>query len=154
MIQRIQTIYLLLVTAMMAVTLFMPLALFSADGEEYRLFAFALKDAAGEVAQPAIYMGIVLALACVLPFITIFLFKRRLLQLRLCVAEMILLGGSVVMEAVYYFLGCRFFAEFPFYSQSLRPSAVLPLICLVFAYLATRAIFHDELLVRAADRIR
>ena len=31
---------------------------------------------------------------------------------------------------------------------------VLPLVCLLFAYLAARAIFRDELLVRAADRIR
>ena len=41
-------------------------------------------------------MGVVLALACVLPFITIFLFKRRLLQIRLCVVEIVLLIGFVV----------------------------------------------------------
>jgi glucan phosphoethanolaminetransferase (alkaline phosphatase superfamily) len=113
-----------------------------------------LKTVAGEAVQPTVYMGVVLALACVLPFITIFLFKRRLLQLRLCVVEMVLLVGSAVMEGVYYFLSYRVFAEQTFHTQVLKPAVVLPLVCLLFAYLAARAVFRDELMVRAADRIR
>ena len=105
MIQRIQTLYMLIVTALMAVTLFAPLAWFAGEAGEFGLYAFSLKTAAGEAVQPTVYMGVVLALACVLPFITIFLFKRRL-------------------------------------------------VCLLFAYLAARAVFRDELMVRAADRIR
>lgn len=79
----------LIVTALMAVTLFAPLAWFAGEAGEFGLYAFSLKTAAGEAVQPTVYMGVVLALACVLPFITIFLFKRRLLQLRLCVVEMV-----------------------------------------------------------------
>ena len=101
----------LIVTALMAVTLFAPLAWFAGEAGEFGLYAFSLKTAAGEAVQPTVYMGVVLALACVLPFITIFLFKRRLLQLRLCVVEMVLLVGSAVMEGVYYFLSYRVFAE-------------------------------------------
>ena len=98
MIQRIQTLYMLIVTALMAVTLFAPLAWFAGEAGEFGLYAFSLKTAAGEAVQPTVYMGVVLALACVLPFITIFLFKRRLLQLRLCVVEMVLLVGSAVSQ--------------------------------------------------------
>ena len=137
----------LIVTALMAVTLFAPLAWFAGEAGEFGLYAFSLKTAAGEAVQPTVYMGVVLALACVLPFITIFLFKRRLLQLRLCV-------GSAVMEGVYYFLSYRVFAEQTFHTQVLKPAVVLPLVCLLFAYLAARAVFRDELMVRAADRIR
>lgn len=144
----------LIVTALMAVTLFAPLAWFAGEAGEFGLYAFSLKTAAGEAVQPTVYMGVVLALACVLPFITIFLFKRRLLQLRLCVVEMVLLVGSAVMEGVYYFLSYRVFAEQTFHTQVLKPAVVLPLVCLLFAYLAARAVFHDELMVRAADRIR
>ena len=129
----------LIVTALMAVTLFAPLAWFAGEAGEF---------------GPTVYMGVVLALACVLPFITIFLFKRRLLQLRLCVVEMVLLVGSAVMEGVYYFLSYRVFAEQTFHTQVLKPAVVLPLVCLLFAYLAARAVFRDELMVRAADRIR
>lgn len=144
----------LIVTALMAVTLFAPLAWFAGEAGEFGLYAFSLKTVAGEAVQPTVYMGVVLALACVLPFITIFLFKRRLLQLRLCVVEMVLLVGSAVMEGVYYFLSYRVFAEQTFHTQVLKPAVVLPLVCLLFAYLAARAVFHDELMVRAADRIR
>ena len=95
-----------------------------------------------------------LALACALPLVTIFLFRRRLLQIRLCVVEMVLLLGSLVMEGVYYFLSWRVFSDLTFHTQGFKPAIVLPLVCLLFAYLAARAIFRDELLVRAADRIR
>lgn len=154
MIQRIQTLYLLVVTALMAVTLFAPLAWFGGDAGEYGLYAFALKTSAGEAVQSTVYMGIVLALACVLPFLTIFLFKSRLLQIRLCVMEIVLLVGAAVMEAVYYFLSWRVFADLTFHTQGFKAAIALPLVCLVFAGLAARAIFRDELLVRAADRIR
>ena len=117
----------LIVTALMAVTLFAPLAWFAGEAGEFGLYAFSLKTAAGEAVQ---------------------------LQLRLCVVEMVLLVGSAVMEGVYYFLSYRVFAEQTFHTQVLKPAVVLPLVCLLFAYLAARAVFRDELMVRAADRIR
>ena len=76
MIQRIQTLYLLIATALMSVTIFTPMARFFDGVQEYTLSAFALKDAAGAVAQPTLYMGILLALAGVLPFVVIFLFTQ------------------------------------------------------------------------------
>lgn len=154
MIQRIQTLYLLIVTALMAVTLFAPLAWFGGDAGQFGLYAFSLKTPDGEAVQSTAYLGVVLALACALPFITLFLFKRRLLQIRLCVVEMVLLLGSVIMEAIYYFLSYRVFSEMTFHTQVLRPAIALPLVCLLFAYLAVRAVFRDEMMVRAADRIR
>ena len=147
MIQRIQTLYLLIIAALMAVTLFSGLAWFAGDAGEFGLYAFGLKTA-------EVYMGVLLALACALPLVTIFLFRRRLLQIRLCVVEMVLLLGSLVMEGVYYFLSWRVFSDLTFHTQGFKPAIVLPLVCLLFAYLAARAIFRDELLVRAADRIR
>jgi len=138
----------------MAVTLFVPLAWFACDGGEFRLCAFALRSLDGAVVQPTFYMGVLLAAACTLPLVTIFLFRRRLLQIRLCVVEAVLLVGAAVMEGIYYYLGCRAFAEMPFHLQGMRISIVLPLVALVFVWLAARAVFRDELLVRAADRIR
>ena len=38
--------------------------------------------------------------------------------------------------------------------RGLKPVAALPLVGVLFAWLAARAIFHDELLVRSLDRIR
>lgn len=123
-------------------------------GRRIRLYAFSLRSADGTLAQPTLYLGILLALAAALPLVTIFLYRRRLLQIRLCVAEMVLLAGAVVMEGVYYFLSGRLFAGMAFHTQGFKPAIALPLVALLFAFLAARAIFHDELLVRSADRIR
>lgn len=154
MIQRIQTLYLLVVTALMSVTLFSRLAWFAGAGEEFGLWAFALKSADGEVLHPTVYLGILLVLAGLLPLVTIFLYRRRMLQIRLCVVEMVLLLGCAIMEGVYYYLGCRVVADLAMSAHGLRAVIALPVVSLLFAWLAVRAIFRDELLVRGADRIR
>ena len=154
MIQRIQTLYLLVITALLTVTLFARLAWFGGEGSEFGLYAFALKDAEGAVLHSTVYLGILLSLAAVVPLVTIFLYRRRMLQIRLCVVEMVLLVGSAVMEGIYYYLGCRVVSDLPFHTQGVGVAIALPVVSLLFAWLAARAIFRDELLVRGADRIR
>ena len=73
MIQRIQTLYLLLAAGLVACAAFLPLASFASGGEEFRLYAFGLRTADGEAVQSTLFMGILLALALVLPLPTIFL---------------------------------------------------------------------------------
>lgn len=154
MIQRIQTIYLLVAGVLMGLTLLLPLAWFGGDAGQFELRAFALESLDGSVHQSTWYMGVLQVVACVLPLVTIFLYRRRLLQIRLCAVSMVLMAGVLVMEAVYYFLSARFFADYAFHDQGFRPAIALPLVGLFFMYLAARAIFRDELMVRAADRIR
>lgn len=138
----------------MTVTLFSRLAWFGGDGGEFGLYAFALKSAEGEVLHSTFYLGILLTLSALLPLVTIFLYRRRMLQIRLCVVEIVFLVGSAIMEGIYYFLSCRVISDLTFHTQGLRASIALPVVSLLFAWLAARAIFRDELLVRAADRIR
>ncbi len=152
MIQRIQSLYLLAVAALMAAATFMPLANFLAGVEEYQLYAFALKGA--EQSFTTAYMGVIIALSAVIPLINIFLYKKRLLQIRLCAVEIVLLLGSLVFMAIYYYLSHRMFSELEFHAQSLRMPTIFPLVALVLTYMAARAIFKDELLVRSLDRIR
>lgn len=154
MIQRIQTLYLLIIVALLAVMLFVPLAWFSNEAGAFNLYAFSLQSADGGEAQSTLYLGILLVLSAVLPLVTIFLYRRRLLQIRLCVVEMVLLAGVLVMEALYYFLSRRLFSELALHHQGFKPAIALPVVALLFAFLATRAIFRDEMLVRSADRIR
>lgn len=154
MIQRIQTLYLLLVTILCAVTLFTPLAWFGGSGEEFTLGAFALKSTDGEVLHSTVYLGILLVLATLLPLVTIFLYKRRMLQIRLCVVEMVFLVGCALMEGIYYYLGCRVVSDLALSAHGIRATIALPVVSLLFAWLAVRAIFRDEVLVRSTDRIR
>ena len=152
MIQRIQTLYLFAAAALMVTALLTPLAYFAAGTDEYTLRAFSLSG--GEMSQSTIYMGIVMALAAAVPLVNIFLFKRRMLQIRLCAVELVLLLGSVAFIGIYYYLSARMISQSEFHTQGFRIAAVFPLVSLVLDYLAMRAIFKDELLVKSLDRIR
>ncbi len=154
MIQRIQTIYLLLAAVLTACTTFLSLGTFTTGTEEFTLQAFGLKNADGATVQPTAYMGILLVLALAVAVVTIFLYKRRMLQIRICVVEMILLAGSQAMTVIYYYLSCRVFSSVEFQAHSLKLPLVFPAIALIFTFLAARAIFRDEILVRSVDRIR
>lgn len=152
MIQRIQSLYLLAIAALMVTAVFTPLAYFAVGAEEYLLYAFSLKG--DEASYSTLYMGVVVALAAIIPFVNIFLFKKRMLQIRLCAVELVLLVGSAIFMAIYYYLGGRMFSELEFSTQGLRIAIIFPVVSLVLDYLAMRAIFHDEMLVRSLDRIR
>ena len=134
MIQRIQTLYLLVVALLTGATLLLPLAWFGSGAETFTLHAFALKDGAGEAVHSTPYMGALLAAAALLP--------------------LALVQNAVAMEAIYYYLSYRVFADMEFHTQGMRPAIALPAVCLLFGYLAARAILRDELLVRSLDRIR
>lgn len=175
MIQRIQTLHLLAVVVLTAVMLFVPLARYADGDRAVALHAFDLRttteaaaaettsaEAAEAVVATAsteklpVYLGILLVAAVVLPFATIFLYGRRLLQIRLCAVELVLLLGVLAMEAVYYFRFKALFANAATAVSYAAPQAAafFPLPALFFVWLASRAIFRDEMLVRAADRIR
>ena len=154
MIQRIQSLYLVVIAALMATTIFAPLGWFAGAGEEFTLRALGLENAAGEIVQSTRHLAILAVTAAALPLAILFLYRRRMLQLRLCAVEAVLLLGTALMEGIYYFLSWRVFSGVEFHAQGFRPAIALPLVCLLFVYLAARAILRDEALVRAADRIR
>ena len=154
MIQRIQSLYLLIVVALMSVTLFAPIAMFTvASGEVFTLSAFSL--ASDMQSQSTIWMGILLSLATALPLVTIFLFKNRVLQVRLCAVEIVLLLGCIAFMAIYFWLsGANALEDAVVEHRHFGWSAIMPIVALVFTSLAARATFKDEILVRSLDRIR
>ena len=99
-------------------------------------------------------MGAVIAAAALLAFVTIFLFKKRLLQIRLCFAQIVLQIGSLVFIAYYAYHGYKSMGIFEFSGMSFGIPAVFPLVSIIFTVLALRAIAKDERLVRSLNRIR
>ena len=152
MIQRIQTLYLVVVTILMTLTLILPIAEFYVEGVDFTLNAFTLSSS--YVSYSTAWMGILIVLAIVLPLVTIFLFKRRTLQIRLCAVEAVLLLGVIVFIALYYWFTIRMFAGFNIEHKQLGWAAIMPVLALILDVLAARAIFKDEVLVRSLDRIR
>lgn len=155
MIQRIQTIYLLVAALFAGLMFVVPMARFSTGAEAFTLTALGLRNAAGETVQPVVYLTVLVAVAALLPLVTIFLYKRRFVQIRFCAAELVLLFGAGVVAGIYYYLCCRFFADYYEMSvHSMGAALLFPLAALVFDYLALRGVVRDEKLVRSLDRIR
>ncbi len=157
MIQRIQTIYLLLAAIAVGIAAFMPLAFIStANGDLFDLYASGLYDVKqGALIQSAIYMLILALVTIVVPIVSIFLFKNRMLQMRVCVIEVVLLIGFYAMVGAYYFLCNRALGQIGIEMQGVHPAIFTPLVAIVLVLCATRAIFNDEIKVKASEsRIR
>ncbi len=156
MIQRIQTIYLLAATSLLATFILTTLATFSTANDIYTLSVLGIKNAEGVMVFPMPYLIFIAALAALLPLVNIFLFKRRMLQVRLCVVQIVLTLGVLVVAGVYYYLSNRYFGSETegVVNASIRIVCALPIVAIIFDYLALKAIFKDELLIKSLDRIR
>ena len=154
MIQRIQTVYLMVATLVMVVALIFPIATLNADGNELVIKAFSFSAEGAALPHLPLYMGILLAIATALPFVIIFLYKRRMVQFRLCGVELALLVGALIFEAVYCYIAFDALNAVGAVELSLGFAAFMPLVAIPFVALAMKGILRDELLVRSLDRIR
>ena len=104
-------------------------------------------------------MAVMTIASPVLALVTIFLFKRRLLQARFNVMNVILCLGFYALLALYtaYVVkGYETIGEISLAGADWYISvwAAIPLVNIVLLMMSTRRILKDEALVRAADRLR
>ena len=155
MIQRIQTLYLLLAAALMSLTLFLPLATIWQGDHEVVVKTWFADGTVGFKAPLPLYLGIILSIATALPLVTIFLYKKRMAQIRLCVSEIVLLIGSAAFIALYCYRMCDVLAELmQDLNFTLGFAALMPVVAIIPMALAIRGIARDEALVRSLNRIR
>lgn len=134
----------LLVAALMTTLCFVPLADYVAEGTEYSLRAFDV-----------VWIGALFALSALLSFVIVWCFKNRLLQIRLGVANMVLLAGSQGFAVFYVVRMARSVTELGgTVLSTVSTPAFFPLVCIILQWLALRATYKDEKLVRSLDRIR
>jgi hypothetical protein len=152
MIQRPQTIYLLLVSVLAVLLLTGPIALFTLNGAEYVLRHSGLTDlqglSMGLVTWPMTALFITVA---VLSFLNIFSYRNRIRQMRITIFLILLFAGTVAM-ILYYIVMAR--GELEGAGVLYQWRIVIPPIAAILTYLAFRRIRRDELLVKAYDRIR
>ena len=150
MIQRIQSVYLLLVAIILGSTLFIPFGYFSTDEG----LTSALFRPVGLAMEHGTYstwgLFALLSISAILAFATIFLFKRRPLQIRLSIFNSLLMVGYYGV-LIFFILKLRSELDASFF---MKWTICLPIIAFILNYLAIRGIGRDEVLVRAADRIR
>lgn len=157
MIQRIQTLYLLGAILILLSVFFLPLAQFRDDQNRvHEIFANgnivfaseASKTIADTHNTTLMYFFVLIE---VLLLSTIFLYKKRMQQMRMCVYSIVLLFASVAMLIFFTKTlahnndSVRFLFTFP---------AFTPLISALFTFFAFRGIRKDEELIKSLNRIR
>lgn len=152
MIQRIQSVYLLTVTVLLVVAAFMPVGQFiEADGVTAHVFKpLGLFMADGGCRSTWGLFGILL-LGAIIACCTIFLFRNRMLQIRMTVFSSVLLVGYYIAFCVFMFM---LKSDLDTVAFRLGWALCLPVVAIILNYLAFRAIYKDEVLVKAADRLR
>ncbi|MBB4035172.1 uncharacterized BrkB/YihY/UPF0761 family membrane protein [Dysgonomonas hofstadii] len=150
MIQRIQTIFLLLTAILMGVTIICPL-LGIDDGSKFiqSFHSYGI----GVFGSGCHTWGVLTfaVLGTLLPLINIFLYKKRKLQANIGLLTALCIIIFYVTFAVYL---NAFLGKMDEYIIQVQVGIILPVIALIFDLLAVSKIKKDEKLVKSLDRIR
>jgi len=153
MIQRIQTLYLLVALLIIESLFFVPLGEVVVESLNYKLMFngfFQIHENSVELVQQAYALMILIPLIGLLNFVAMFLYKKRTLQLRITMYNTILMFSLSGMAAYILY---RAFSD---YEAVILPniSIVFPVIAGILNFLAFRQIRKDDALVKSMDRIR
>ncbi len=150
MLQRIQTVYLLLASICMVVSLLTHLAIFSFDGEIVRFEAmgFYLNQ---EIIFPTWGLFIVGNISAVLSVVIVFLYNKRMLQIRLAAMNIFIILGYYAFIAFFIL---KRNPELNSMFENIGIGIVTPFVAIVLIYLAIRKIGADEALIKSLNRIR
>lgn len=159
MLQRKQTIYIILIIA-----LFTPL--FFVDLASYEIFGFmqegdqllSLNLFSSGSMQTIFPLTILLVLIIVNSFFVIGLFKNGVVQLRLSIFLILLIIGFIAMETycIYDFYNKvgEVAKKAPAYNSVVNLVVFLPIPALFFSYLAFKSIAKDLVIIRSYRKMR
>jgi hypothetical protein len=162
MIQRIQSIYLFLIVICQGLLFATALATFSSYETSFNLSLmgfYKLSSAGQEMLINSYALMAVNIVLILFSLFVIFSFKNRKKQIKLAAFNILLICGFIVLM-FYSFDNAKSFLDRSFNNQGAELSTtygigmILPLLSLVFNFLAIKGIRKDEELVRSADRIR
>jgi hypothetical protein len=156
MIQRIQSLYLLLVVILMSFLVFKPFAEIAVqDGQVVIFYTYAVKKfITSEHSEMIIRTLPVIIMVCLIgliSFMNIFQFNRRIIQMRVCVLNILLMAGLMILMFYYYYMAK---SALQVESHALKLPVIFPVIGIVLTLLAYRKIHEDEVLVRSYDHLR
>mgnify|MGYP000989360823 FL=1 len=159
MIQRIQTLYLFVSFICFGIFFFSPFGYLITP--ELQKIPIKITESNFSYHNNALNQDIVLeysmlplvilvSLVCFISFFTIFLYKKRMLQVRLTVFNILLQIGCFGL-LFYYLIDISKRLELEYSTGIL---IILPLISAILCFLAMRAILKDEALVQASKYFR
>ena len=156
MIQRIQSVFLLVAAIVTIILLFIPIGDIYTAEAQYTFTCFNVHLPNGQVVMSTIYIALILILSACISIYAIFKYKDRMKQTRVVSINML-----VFLIAIMLMIWV--FPDFLFQRKGLMQEGdifrfnywimifVLPPVCM---FLANRFIRKDEQLVRSADRLR
>jgi len=152
MIQRIQSVYLLLATIAAVVAMCLSIGTYI-DAQSLTMATFnplGLTFTDGETTSTwALF--VLLMFSALVSLAAIFLFRNRQLQMRITIFNCVLLLGYYIAAAVFIFM-----LKDGIGAEAFRPGLGLafPAVSIILSYLAFRGIYRDDVMVKAADRLR
>jgi len=156
MIQRIQSVYLLLAALSSALMFAFPIGWYYGSSNTIEFYVYRIIDHvpgneqlfAGSLLIPLI---ILVGASLLLPLLIIFDYKRLSRQLSWIRIQLLLL---MVMVALIFFVYNTRLNSLLSVEADFGFGMFLPLIAMVFSFLAMRAVQRDQKLLRSVDRLR
>lgn len=156
MIQRIQSVYLLLAVVVIIICFFIPLLSiqipatdFTVEAINQKVFPYGIYNE-GILELNTWGIFVILIIACLLPFITIFLYKNRRIQMNLIIIS--------IISILFYFFTVYIYISSIYNELNnatvLNIGTYLPIVSIIFLILAYNNINKDEKKVRSLNRIR
>ena len=156
MLQRIQSLFLLIVILTSSFLFFVPLITFISDLFYLKLYVYEFVNLTPDSGvqfnfSTVLPLLLINAGVIVLALVTIFRYKNRILQVKLVrftlLLSMLMIVGIFVLYPNIVIKSTEAASEFEI-------GAYIPIINLLFLFLANRSILKDEKLVRSVDRLR
>lgn len=136
----------------MAAVTFTGNVVFNASDAIYTFSYMGVIDSTNsEVIYPTWPLVILSSLTTLVAFVSIFIYKKRMLQIRFSIFNLILIIGYIPMLVYYIF---DIIKELGIATTAYKTPIVFPVIAAILTFLAIRATGKDEALVRSLDRIR
>ena len=155
MIQRIQSIFLFLVSILMGLTVFLPVWGKQDGTNKIEMNAIEMiQTLAGDVVmeQTIIYLAIIAGLTAILAFWNIFNYKNRRFQMKITLFCTLLIAIFIGVSTFLTYQAENVFS--PEVGGTFGFGYFLPVAAILFNWLSLRFIKKDEDMVRSADRLR
>jgi hypothetical protein len=149
MLQRIQSLYLLIGLVLFVLVFCFPLGYITPKGlEQLPMTTFGI-IVHGEV-HYTFTLLFILILSVICEVVALFLYKNRVLQMRMIVFNCVLQVGFYIAIVSYIFIYKSVLSA----SFSLNWALLLPIITIVINIFAYKAIHKDEALIRSLNHLR
>ncbi|HSY61647.1 MAG TPA: DUF4293 domain-containing protein [Cytophaga sp.] len=155
MIQRIQSLLLLISAFVLSVCLFTPAWTATSNGATYTVDAYKLSIVHETIStdKSTVYTAVLVAVSIVLTLFIILKFNNRTLQMRLNMMNTLLI---CMLEGLYFWniRDAKLLIGAAEYKEHFGIAFYMPLVALMLSFYAGKRIQKDEALVKSVDRIR